>query len=268
MKNLFLSIALAICFGTLNAQSGELSGLLKKGHWVDLTYSFSESTLYWPNNKITFDMDTLFCGHTPTGFYYSSYQFCTPEHGGTHLDAPVHFAENKLTTDQILLENLMGDAVIIDISKQALSNRDYLITIKDIEQWEQRNGTLEAFVIVLFRTGYGQFYPDAEKYFGTAARGENAVPLLHFPGLDPEAADWLVKNRKIKAVGLDTPSIDYGQSKEFRSHRILLGQNIPVFENVANLHLLPEKGAYVMAMPMKIKAGSGGPLRIAAWVKN
>ena len=121
-------------------------------------------------------------------------------------------------------------------------------------------------VIVLFRTGYGQYYPDALKYFGTDKKGEEALPLLHFPGIDPQLAEWLIKNRKIKAVGLDTPSIDYGQSTDFQTHRILLDENIPAFENLANLNLLPEKNIYIVALPMLLKDGSGGPLRIIASV--
>jgi kynurenine formamidase len=117
------------------------------------------------------------------------------------------------------------------------------------------------------RTGYGKFYPDRAGYFGTTKRGLEAIPELHFPGIGPEAASWLMKNRKVKAMGLDTPSLDYGQSKDFQTHRVLLGENKPGFENLANLDQLPVKGAYIVALPMKIGGGSGGPLRIAAAVK-
>ena len=241
---------------------------LATGKWIDLTYSFSRQTLYWPNNPTGFQLDTQMNGMTPGGYYYSSNAFAAPEHGGTHLDAPVHFAEGGQTVDQVPLENLMGEAVVIDVSAKALKQRDYLISVADIEQWEKENGRIPDNAIVLFRTGYGRFYPDAQKYFGTAEKGAAAIPHLHFPGIDPGAAEWLAGQRKIKAVGLDTPSIDYGQSKDFRTHRILLGRNIPAFENVANLDQLPAKGAYVVALPVKIENGSGGPLRIIAWVKS
>jgi len=148
----------------------------------------------------------------------------------------------------------------------ALKNRDYLVSVNDFMNWEKQHGKIPDDAIVLLRTGYGKFYPNAEKYFGTAERSDAAIPKLHFPGLDPEAAQWLVKNRHIKAIGLDTPSIDYGQSKDFRSHQILLGENIPVFENVAHLDQLPTTGSYVIALPMKIQGGSGAPLRIVAWI--
>lgn len=241
--------------------------LLNSGKWIDLSYDFSDQTLYWPNNPSGFKLDTLAAGNTEGGFYYSSFAFTAPEHGGTHLDAPVHFSEKGLSADKLQLDQLTGDAVVIDVSAKASNNRDYLITIDDLTQWEKINGSIKENVIVLFRTGYGKFYPDAEKYFGTVEKGEAGIAKLHFPGIDPKAAEWLVQH-KIKAVGIDTPSIDYGQSKDFKTHQSLMGANIPAFENVANMNLLPATGLYIVALPMKIKNGSGGPLRIVAWIRN
>ena len=249
-------------------RSDDADRFLSSGTWIDLTYSFDAQTLYWPNNPTGFKLDTQTNGITPLGFYYSSNSFSGPEHGGTHLDAPIHFAKDHQTADQIPLTSLTGNATIIDVSENALKNPDYLISVKDIEDWESKNGKLPDNSVVLFRTGYGQYYPDASKYFGTAEKGTEAIPKLHFPGIDPTAAEWLSAQRKIKAVGLDTPSIDYGQSKDFKTHQVLLGKNIPAFENVAHLDKLPIKGAYVIALPMKIKNGTGGPLRIIAWVPH
>ena len=236
--------------------------------WTDLTYSFDSTTLYWPNNATGFVHHTDANGITPLGFFYSSYSICTPEHGGTHLDAPIHFAKGAQTVDELPLSSLTGNAVVIDISEKALKNRDYQISIEDIEAWEKQNGTLPENTIVLFKTGYGQFYPNREQYFGSAKTGVEAIPELHFPGVDPVTTQWLVDKRNIKALGLDTPSIDYGQSKDFKTHQILLGKNKPGFENVANLDKLPATGIYVVALPMKIGKGSGAPLRIIAGVKE
>ena len=244
------------------AQSGDLGNWT----WIDLTYPFSAKTLYWPNNPTGFELQTQFEGHTDGGFFYSSYSFCAPEHGGTHLDAPIHFAEGRKTADQITLDQLMGDAVVIDVSDNALRDRDYLFQVSDVLSWEKTHGRLPDGIILLFRTGYGKFYPDPKTYFGTDRKGTEAIPYLHFPGMHPELAQWLVDNRKIKAVGSDNPSIDYGQSTDFLTHQILLGENIPVFENVANLDLLPETRFQIIALPMLIKDGSGGPLRIIAGV--
>jgi kynurenine formamidase len=232
--------------------------------WIDLTYTYDSSTLYWPNNPTGFEHKKDAEGVTPLGFFYSSYSLSTPEHGGTHLDAPIHFSKDHLTIDKLPLESLTGNAVVIDVSQKALKNRDYLITVEDIISWEKENGQIPENAIILFRTGYGKFYPDREKYFGSAKLGNEAIPELHFPGIDPLTTSFLVLQRKVKAVGLDTPSLDNGQSKDFKTHQILLGANKPGFENVANLDKLPATGIYVVALPMKIGKGSGGPLRIIA----
>ncbi len=255
---LFVAVILTAC-------TKEAENSFPAGRWIDLTYDFSSETIYWPTAE-TFKFDTVFAGVTDSGFYYTAYQFCSAEHGGTHTDSPIHFAEGRKTVDQLPLEQLIGAAVVIDVSEKALKNPDYLVSTDDFKQWEARHGQLPEKSIVLLRTGYGRFWPDRVKYMGTADRGPEAVADLHFPGLHPEAANWLVKNRSIHAIGLDTPSIDYGQSTLFESHEILFKENIPAFENVANLEQLPETGAFIIALPMKIKGGSGGPLRIVAYL--
>ena len=235
------------------------------GRVVDLTHAFDENTVYWPTAQ-SFKLETDFEGMTEKGYFYSAYRYSAAEHGGTHLDSPVHFAKGRYTSDQIPLQQLMGAAVVIDVTSQCATNRDYQVSVADFENWERRNGRIRSGTIVFLRTGFGKFYPDRKKYLGTDERGAEAVAKLHFPGLDPAAARWLTQNRSIKAIGLDTPSIDYGQSTLFESHRILFEKNIPAFENVANLDQLPLKGFSVIALPMKIKGGSGGPLRIVAFL--
>ena len=268
MKHLLFALVFIALFAcNEQSQNTSLSAQLAKGKWIDLSYDLSAQTLYWPNNPTGFKLDTLAQGVTPAGFYYSTYSFSAPEHGGTHLDAPSHFAAHGISIDKISLQQLTGDAIVIDVSSKALSNRDYLISVNDITDWENKNDKIADSMIVFFKTGYGKFYPDAAQYFGTAEKGAAAIPLLHFPGIDPSTADWLVKH-KIKAVGIDTPSIDYGQSKDFKTHQILMGAGIPAFENVASINELPAKGAYIVALPMKIKNGSGGPLRLIAWVES
>jgi kynurenine formamidase len=230
---------------------------------VDLTYPFDAESVYWPTAE-TFKLEKDFEGMTEKGFYYSAYRFAAAEHGGTHLDAPVHFAKGRNSIDQIPLDQLTGAGLVVDVSKQCAANADYLVSVADFQNWEKQNGRIPFGSIVLLRTGFGKYYPDRKKYLGTDERGAAAVAKLHFPGLDPEAARWLTQNRSIKAIGLDTASIDRGQSTLFESHRTLFEKNIPAFENVANLDQLPVKGFTVIALPMKIKGGSGGPLRIIA----
>lgn len=265
---LALTVALALPGCRPEPSGGSVAGVFSgtAGRWVDLTHTFDRQTIYWPTDTAGFQLEKLAYGPTDGGWFYASYAYAAAEHGGTHLDAPSHFAEGKLHADQIPLEQLIGPAVVIDVSEQAADDRDYQVSVADFEIWEDVNGRLPDGVIVLLRTGFGRFWPDREAYMGTAARGADAVPLLHFPGLHPDAARWLVEQRSIHAIGLDTPSIDYGQSALFQSHRILFQANIPAFENVANLEQLPESGFQVIALPMKIRGGSGGPLRIVAVV--
>ena len=235
---------------------------------IDLSHDYSKETIYWVTAQ-QFDLDTVFAGQTENGFYYSANNFSTAEHGGTHIDAPIHFAKNGLTVEKIPLETLIGPAIKIDVSEKALQNRDYLVSIDDLLLWETNENTeIPAGSIVLLETGYSKFYPDHIKYMGTDQRGEDAISLLHFPGLSEEAATWLTEKRSIKAIGIDTPSIDYGQSTLFRAHVILLSNNIPAFENLTNLDQVPTKDFQVIALPMKIKGGSGAPLRAIALVNN
>ena len=238
--------------------------VLPAGRVVDLTHPFDAASVYWPTAE-AFKLDTDFEGMTDKGYFYSAYRYSAAEHGGTHLDAPVHFAKGRHTVDAIPLDQLMGNGILIDVTTQCAANPDYQVSTTDFQNWERRNGRIRAGTIVFLRTGFGKRYPDRKSYLGTDERGAAAVAKLHFPGLDPAAARWLTQNRSIKAIGLDTASIDYGQSTLFESHRILFEKNIPAFENVANLDQLPVKGFSVIALPMKIKGGSGGPLRIVAF---
>jgi len=235
------------------------------GIWLDLSYPFSNETIYWPTAE-SFVLDTVSFGMTPGGYFYAANNFKAAEHGGTHLDAPIHFSAGKRSVDQIPVDNLVGPAVRIDVSKAALADRDYLVSVRDLEDWEQVNGPLPDGGMILLYTGYGRFWPDANSYMGTSMRGSEALPELHFPGLDPEAANWLVTQRNVKGVGIDTPSIDDGQSTTFESHQHLAGSNVLIFENVANLDTVPVRGALLVAAPMKIQGGSGGPARLLAYV--
>ncbi|MFL0353738.1 cyclase family protein [Xanthomarina sp. GH4-25] len=235
---------------------------------IDLSHVYSDETIYWVTAQ-EFKLDTVFKGQTDKGFYYSANNFSSAEHGGTHIDAPIHFAENGMSVDEIPLEKLMGKAIKINVSAKALNNSDYQISIDDLKAWETKEKTtIPDGSIVLLQTEFAKYYPNKVKYLGTDERGELAIQKLHFPGLSEAAAKWLVENRNIHAIGIDTPSIDYGQSEYFKSHVVLLSQNIPAFENLTNLDKLPNSGFEIIALPMKIQGGSGAPLRIVAILNN
>jgi kynurenine formamidase len=233
---------------------------LQNAEVVDLTYAFNEQTLYWPNSPSGFELKRLSYGKTPAGFFYASNSFCAPEHGGTHLDAPIHFAEHGVSVDQIPLQQLIAPAVVIDITAKV--DPDYRLTADDIRAWESRNGAIQPGTIVLLRTGWGARYPDRKRYFGDDTPG--ATDKLHFPSYGEDAARLLVYDRRVAVIGIDTASVDYGQSRDFIVHQIANGANVPGLENLANLDRLPQRGAWVIALPMKIAGGSGGPVRVVA----
>jgi kynurenine formamidase len=234
-----------------------------EGRVVDLTHPFDATTLYWPTSE-GFRLTTVADGPTAAGYTYRANSFCAAEHGGTHLDAPSHFSARGQTADAIPPERLIGPGVLVDVAARCGSDADCLVGVADLRAFEARHGRIPPGAIVLLRTGFGERWPDAAAYLGTAERGAEAVAKLRFPGLAPEAARWLAEERGIDAVGIDTASIDAGRSTRFEAHRELAERNVPILENVANLGELPETSFSVVALPMRIGGGSGGPLRVVA----
>ncbi len=237
------------------------AGAIDESKVIDLTYSFDEHTIYWPTVK-PFQLEVVSAEKTEAGYWYASNNICLSEHGGTHMDAPIHFAEGKRAADEVPVQQLIGPAVVVDVSTQAQKDADYRLTVADLEAWEKKNGRIPKGAFVLMLSGWGSRWPDKKQYLGTDQPGD--VANLHFPGFSKEAAEFLVSKREIDAIGVDTPSMDYGQSKDFIVHQIITGANKPGLENIANLGKLPAKGATIIALPMKIAKGSGGPARIIA----
>lgn len=252
-------MASAVCAAS-STYAQDLSG----GRLLDLTHAFNEQSIYWPTAE-TFHKTEVFHGHTDGGWFYSAYNFSAAEHGGTHMDSPIHFAEGGNTADKVPLNQFIGPGIVIDVSGPVSGDVDYLVTAADIEAFEAKHGKIPAGAIVLLNTGRAGLYSDVAAYMGTAERGAEAVAKLHFPGLGADGAALLVA-RGIAAVGLDTPSIDRGQSKDFAAHVELMTNNIPAFENVGDMSALPPTGSTIIALPMKIEGGSGGPLRIVAHI--
>jgi len=237
---------------------------VRRAHVVDLTHTFDADTLYWPNAPSGFALERLAHGRTPAGFFYAANAFCAPEHGGTHLDAPIHFAEDHWTADAIPVDRLIGPGVVLDVSAATAKDRDYRLTVADVRRFEARHGTIPPGAIVLLRTGWDVYWPNRGLYFGDDTPGRTTD--LHFPSYGREAAALLVRERQVAALAVDTPSIDYGPSQDFPVHRVASAANVLGLENVMALDRVPETGAWIVALPMKIAGGSGGPLRIVAFL--
>ncbi len=227
---------------------------------VDLTHPFDETTVFWPTGR-PFRHERTAWGRQPDGYWYSAYDLAMSEHCGTHLDAPIHFAEGRPAVGDLSLEDLSGPLALVDIERQCDANPDYAARVADLEIHEGEHGSVQPGTVVLFRTGWSRRWPNTLEYLGDDTPGK--ADGLHFPGISREAAQWLVE-RGAAAVGIDTASIDPGESTDFVAHQVLAEASIPILENVASLAAVPRTGAYLLAFPMKIGHGSGAPCRIAA----
>jgi len=252
-------------FGVVTSAAGAQQALdLKRYRIVDLTHPLNAKTLYWPTSPTTFKLDSLSYGQTPGGWFYSSFAFSAPEHGGTHLDAPIHFGEGHLTVDRVPLDRLIAPVVVIDVTAKTKTDADYRLTREDVLAFERANGRIAAGTIVLLRTGWSARWPDKKTYLGDDT--PNDASKLHFPSFGVEAARLLIQERRVAAIGADVASIDYGPSQDFMVHRIAAAADVPGIENLTNLNLIPATGAFLFALPMKIEGGSGGPVRVVALV--
>ncbi len=258
IKNVFLLIMIVLLV------QNPAIGKEPKGKILDMTYTFGYDSIYWPTGN-SFKSEKVFWGITDRGWWYASNNYSANEHGGTHVDAPVHFAQKGRTIDQIPLKEWIGPAVKIDVTKQCAKDRDYRLKVEDIKNFEKKHGKIPGCAWVIMYTGIGtRFYPDKKKVLGTDKTGNEAVNFLSFPGFSAESVEFLIKERNITGIGLDTPSIDYGKSKDFPVHQILCGANKLAIENIGNLDKLPSIGAMLFAIPMQIKNGTGAPARVFA----
>jgi kynurenine formamidase len=224
---------------------------------VDLSYAINDKLVPWPGDERVFEAKV---NATMEKDGYFTRSFWMLEHYGTHLDAPVHFAQGKSSVEQIAAEKLFGPAVVIDVRAESAKDADYRLTTKRIADWEKQHGKIPAHAMVLLRTGWAARWPDVAKY-----RNQDAQGKMHFPGYSVEAAKLLLE-RHVNGLGCDTLSIDYGASADFAVHRVVLGADLYQLENLANLSELPESGAFLMVAPIKLEGGSGGPARVFAFL--
>ena len=222
---------------------------------VDLSHAYGGDTLYWPTDTDGFRLDTLARERLPAGTSMPRKRFATAEHGGTHLDAPNHFADGGDDAASIPLDRLILPGIVLDVSEAAAADPDYLVTVEDVTAWEEEHGRMPEGSAVLIRTGWAARWPDALAYLGDDTPGETGN--LHFPGIGEAATRLLVEERRAGLLGIDTASIDHGQSTDFIAHRIGAAAGVPNLENIADLSGLPPTGFLLAALPMKIEAAQG-----------
>ena len=229
---------------------------IANGHlqMVDLSYPLNESNPYWPGEDYSsFRFETIATLESD-GVY--SGVFSMPEHLGTHLDAPNHFEVDQPSVDEIALQDLIAPMVVVDVRDACQSNSDYRLQPADLQSWEAQYGRIPEGAVVFALTGWGQYWEEYSRY-----KNEDAEGQLHFPGFSNEAAAFLTTERSIKGIGIDSLSVDYGPSRTFSVHHIVNGAGGYNIENVANLEQIPPSGAWLIAAPIKIEKGSGGPVR-------
>jgi kynurenine formamidase len=224
---------------------------------IDLTYPLNDKSPFWPgDNYQPFQLRTI---ATLEQNGVLSKTFAMPEHFGTHLDAPCHFEKGQPSVEAIRSEDLFAAGVLIDVTMQAETDADYRLTPSDIAVWEKVYGRIPDRSIVLIRTGWSRFWERMARY-----RNQDATGRMHFPGFSADAARWLVKERNVRAIGIDTLSIDHGPSKDFVVHHVINGAGRYALENVAHLDKLPPRDFFLIVAPIKIETGSGGPTRLFA----
>jgi kynurenine formamidase len=265
---LIVTIASAACSPADDAASAgpeppeAASQLLSGGdiELVDLTHPLSPDSIYWPTGS-PFEHERLAWGINDSGFWYTSAAFSSPEHLGTHLDAPIHVGEGGWTNAEIPIERLFARGYVIDISAKAASDADATLDADDVSAWEQRHGPIAEGSVVIVRTGWASRWPDWNAYYGTETPED--VSTLRFPGVSEDGARALL-SRGIAGLGIDTASIDPGRSSAFEAHRVLAAGNVYNLENLTNVASLPETGFEIIALPMKIGGGTGAPTRVVA----
>lgn len=224
---------------------------------IDLTHGLEAGApTFGPDEKLVVRVLTDYDRHG-----YFTRELTLPEHYATHIDAPAHFAPGGWTVDEIPPERLLRPLAVLDISSQALGHPDYLLEPGDIAAWESQNGPVPQGAVVMLRSGWDRRWPSATAFCNRDPRG-----AMRFPGYSLEAAQFLVRERSAVGLGIDTLSVDAGIATDFPVHRFTSARAVYHLEAVANLDAAPANGAWVAVAPVKLKGGSGGPVRVLALV--
>ena len=223
---------------------------------VDLTQRIDEHTVMWPGAPSPKAETILTISHD--GFY--NRLITLTEHTGTHFDAPCHMVEGAQSVDQVEPSRLVRPVAVIDVSEDMAGDPDSVLTLAQVQRFEEQHGRIPDGAAVFLRTGWEDLNTDAGRY-------ANAPGPLRFPGFGPDAARFLVEERGAVGLGIDTLGIDPGIDVDFVVHRqISHPRGVWHLEGLMNLAALPPLGAWVVVGVLPLAGGSGGPARVLALV--
>ncbi|CAH1798666.1 unnamed protein product [Owenia fusiformis] len=229
--------------------------------FVDLTYNINPDIMRWPGT-LPYKSTVAYYGPVLGVPFVASNNFETTEHIGTHIDTPYHFAKNGRKLHEIPFADLHGAAVVIDIRNKTVDNRDYAITVEDLQAWEtQHNQPIPHGAVIVMNSGWGAYWGNQSAFLGS-----NNTTMLHFPGFGAPAVKWAIDNRNVKGFVTDAVSCDVGQATGFPAHQAVCDAGKWCVENAANVERIPATGSEIYAMPIKIENGTGAPIRLyAVW---
>jgi kynurenine formamidase len=259
LRHLIALVGALLCANATAAAQVTAPALdLSRFTMLDLTHELSFDATAWPGSRKPFTLDTLVA--TPTT---AMFRLTLNEHFATHLDAPRHASGTGWTNERIPLDRLIAPLVVIDVRPQTSRDHDYALLPTDVAAHEREFGRIPRGAIVILRTGWARRWDSADMYFGADTTRQPTV--LHFPSFGLEAVRVLIE-RGVAMLGVDSPSTDIGAAPSFAVHAALGAANIPALENLADCSALPRTGAVLMALPIKTRGGSGGPVRVVALV--
>lgn len=235
-------------------------------HVIDLSYDYvSKDMPYYPGNKV-FDLTPVFKGTVTVDgdkkMYTARNEFETAEHGGTHYDAPSHFCNTPKCwfPEDIPISMFYGEACVVDVTDRASKDTNYGLSVEDLRIYERKYGEIPKGAYVIMYSGWGKYFDNKTAYMGD----ETDPDKMAWPAFSPQAMKWLLDERDIKGIGVDSLSLDVASLKYKLTHILAMGQNKIGYENLANVEKMPARGAIIVAFPMKIKGGTGGPARVVA----
>ncbi len=221
--------------------------------FIELSHPLHAEIPIWPGGE-PFELENL----AMHGDGYYANRFRMGEHSGTHMDAPLHFVAGRPSIDEVPARQLFAPVVLLDVAVQSAKDPDYEVSIEDLGAWESRWGTIPAGAVVLAYTGWAERWAAPQRYLN-----QDEAEVMHFPGFSRGAAELLV-TRGVVGLGIDTMSLDPGRSQTFDVHQVTGEADIYLLENLTDLELLPASGAWIVVAPLRIRGGSGSPVRVLA----